>query len=149
MISISSMINGINDNMNLFSFCLQHTSLSPDGKLLAVVGDNTEGILEDSQIGRVVMFCLSMLQITACIFLFNIALQNIMHYFILFWLLLHKLVYGFNILTYYTVQIVRKFHIVCLSFWGAPYIPVGQLHLVSISFKLKSNINVNLVLEMV
>ena len=27
-----------NDNVNLFSFCLQHTSLSPDGKLVVTGG---------------------------------------------------------------------------------------------------------------
>jgi len=32
---------------------LQHTSLSPDGKLLLVVGDNPESILVDSQDGKV------------------------------------------------------------------------------------------------
>jgi len=34
---------------------------------------------------------------------------------------------------------VGKFHIVCLSSWDATYISVGQLHLVLIGFKLKSN----------
>ena len=34
---------------------------------------------------------------------------------------------------------VRKSHIVCLSFWGAAYISIGQLHLVPIGFKMKSN----------
>ena len=48
-----------NDNMNLFSFCLQHTSLSPDGKLVVIVGDYPEGLLVDSQTGKVGMFCLS------------------------------------------------------------------------------------------
>ena len=33
-----------------------------------------------------------------------------------------------------------KFHIACLSSWGAAYIFFGQLHLVPIDFKLKSNI---------
>ena len=36
------------------TFCsLQHTSLSPDGKLLVIVGDNPEGILVDAQTGKV------------------------------------------------------------------------------------------------
>lgn len=39
--------------------CLQHTSLSPDGKLLVIVGDNPEGILVDSQTGKVVFFPIS------------------------------------------------------------------------------------------
>jgi len=47
--------------MNLFSLGLQHTSLSPDGKLLAIVGDNPEALLVDSQTGKVGIFCLSML----------------------------------------------------------------------------------------
>ena len=41
---------------------LQHTSVSPDGKLLTIVGDNLDGILVDSQIGKVLKFvfnCLS------------------------------------------------------------------------------------------
>lgn len=42
--------------MNLFSLCLQHTSLSPDGKLLVIVGDNPEALLVDSQTGKVGMF---------------------------------------------------------------------------------------------
>lgn len=47
--------------MNLCPFCLlQHTSLSPDGKVLAIVGDNPDGILVDSQSGKVSMFSLSM-----------------------------------------------------------------------------------------
>ncbi len=32
---------------------LQHTSLSPDGKLLIIVGDNPEGMMVDSQTGKV------------------------------------------------------------------------------------------------
>jgi len=34
---------------------------------------------------------------------------------------------------------VKKSHIACLSSWGATYISVGQLHLMSIGFKLKSS----------
>ena len=34
---------------------------------------------------------------------------------------------------------VRKSHIACHSSWSAVYICVGQLHLVSFDFKLKSN----------
>lgn len=37
-------------------------------------------------------------------------------------------------------KLVRNSHIACLSPWGATYISVGQLHLVPIDFKLKSNI---------
>lgn len=37
----------------LFSANLQHTSLSPDGKLLIIVGDNPEGMMVDSQTGKV------------------------------------------------------------------------------------------------
>lgn len=33
--------------------CLQHTSLSPDGKLLVIVGDNPDGMLVNSQTGKV------------------------------------------------------------------------------------------------
>lgn len=40
---------------------MQHTSLSPDGKLLVIVGDNPEGMLVDSQTGKVGFFCLSIL----------------------------------------------------------------------------------------
>lgn len=50
---ISLLIDRIND-LNLFPFCPQHTSLSPDGKLLVIVGDNPEGLLVDSQTGKVV-----------------------------------------------------------------------------------------------
>lgn len=32
---------------------LQHTSLSPDGKLVVIVGDDPEGLLVDSQRGEV------------------------------------------------------------------------------------------------
>lgn len=32
---------------------MQHTSLSPDGKLLLIVGDDPEGILVDSRSGKV------------------------------------------------------------------------------------------------
>lgn len=39
------------------SFCfLQHTSQSPDGKLLIIVGDNPEGLLVDSVTGKVCSF---------------------------------------------------------------------------------------------
>ncbi|KAG4969870.1 hypothetical protein JHK82_035567 [Glycine max] len=38
--------------MNLFSFCLQHTSFSLDGKLDVIVGDYPEGLLVDSQTGK-------------------------------------------------------------------------------------------------
>lgn len=32
---------------------MQHTSMSPDGKLLAVVGDDCDGLLVDGRNGRV------------------------------------------------------------------------------------------------
>lgn len=35
---------------------LQHTSLSPDGKLLIIVGDNPEGMLVDSNSGKVIIY---------------------------------------------------------------------------------------------
>nr|AFK47486.1 unknown [Lotus japonicus] len=38
-----------------FSWPVNHTSLSPDGKLLVIVGDNPEGMLVDSQTGKTVM----------------------------------------------------------------------------------------------
>ncbi|CAN6450549.1 unnamed protein product [Victoria cruziana] len=38
-----------------FSWPVNHTSLSPDGKLLVVVGDNPDGLLVDSQSGKEVM----------------------------------------------------------------------------------------------
>jgi len=34
---------------------------------------------------------------------------------------------------------VRKSHIICLKSWSVAYISVGQLQLVPIGFKLKSN----------
>lgn len=34
-------------------FYWQHTSLSPDGKLLIIVGDNPDGMLVDSMSGKV------------------------------------------------------------------------------------------------
>ncbi|KAF7146542.1 hypothetical protein RHSIM_Rhsim04G0007600 [Rhododendron simsii] len=36
-------------------FLLKHTSLSPDGKLLVIVGDNPDGILVDAATGKTVM----------------------------------------------------------------------------------------------
>ncbi|CAN6450551.1 unnamed protein product [Victoria cruziana] len=39
-----------------FSWPVNHTSLSPDGKLLVVVGDNPDGLLVDSQSGKVCVF---------------------------------------------------------------------------------------------
>ncbi|KAL5182292.1 putative WD repeat-containing protein [Glycine soja] len=36
-----------------FSWPVNHTSLSPDGKLVVIVGDNPEGVLVDSQTGKV------------------------------------------------------------------------------------------------
>ncbi|KAL0000342.1 hypothetical protein SO802_014123 [Lithocarpus litseifolius] len=46
---------GINslDYMQRF---MNHTSVSPDGKLLTIVGDNTEGMLVDSQTGKLLKF---------------------------------------------------------------------------------------------
>jgi hypothetical protein len=32
---------------------MQHTSLSPDGKLVAIVGDNPEGLIVDTNSGKV------------------------------------------------------------------------------------------------
>ena len=39
--------------LHAFVCYLQHTSLSPDGKLLTIVGDNPDGMLVDSQTGKV------------------------------------------------------------------------------------------------
>uniref|UniRef100_A0A7N2M818 NB-ARC domain-containing protein n=1 Tax=Quercus lobata TaxID=97700 RepID=A0A7N2M818_QUELO len=38
-----------------FPWPVNHTSVSPDGKLLTIVGDNPEGMLVDSQTGKTVM----------------------------------------------------------------------------------------------
>jgi WD40 repeat protein len=38
---------------------LQHTSLSPDGKLLLIVGDNPDSMLVDSQNGKVALYSLT------------------------------------------------------------------------------------------
>ncbi|XP_043702461.1 uncharacterized WD repeat-containing protein C2A9.03-like [Telopea speciosissima] len=38
-----------------FPWPVNHTSLSPDGKLLVIVGDNPDGMLVDSQTGKTVM----------------------------------------------------------------------------------------------
>ncbi|KAB1214993.1 putative WD repeat-containing protein C2A9.03 [Morella rubra] len=38
-----------------FPWPVNHTSLSPDGKLLIIVGDNPEGMMVDSQTGKTVM----------------------------------------------------------------------------------------------
>lgn len=35
---------------------MQHTSLSPDGKLLTIVGDNPAGMLVNSSTGKVLVF---------------------------------------------------------------------------------------------
>ena len=43
---------------------------------------------------------------------------------------------------------VRKSHIACLSLWGAVYISVGQLHLVPIDFKMKSNMVSELIVRL-
>lgn len=37
----------------MFVGILQHTSLSPDGKAIAIVGDNLDGMLVDSSTGKV------------------------------------------------------------------------------------------------
>lgn len=34
-------------------FVMQHTSMSPDSKTVVVVGDNSDGLLADSQSGKV------------------------------------------------------------------------------------------------
>lgn len=39
----------------LFPWPVNHTALSPDGKLLVIVGDNPDGVLVDSQTGKTVM----------------------------------------------------------------------------------------------
>jgi hypothetical protein len=39
--------------MLTFLFLLQHTSLSPDGKLLIIVGDHPEGMVIDANSGKV------------------------------------------------------------------------------------------------
>jgi len=39
--------------MTKLVFFLQHTSVSPDRRLIAVVGDNLDGLLVDSQSGKV------------------------------------------------------------------------------------------------
>lgn len=41
---------------DLFYVCLQHTSRSPDGKLVIIVGDNTECMLVDSISGKVILY---------------------------------------------------------------------------------------------
>ncbi|XP_048323542.1 uncharacterized WD repeat-containing protein C2A9.03 [Ziziphus jujuba] len=38
-----------------FPWPVNHTSLSPDGKLLVIVGDNPDGLLVDSQTGKTIM----------------------------------------------------------------------------------------------
>lgn len=38
---------------------MQHTSLSPDGKLLVIVGDDPAGMLVDSRTGKVYEFFLA------------------------------------------------------------------------------------------
>lgn len=37
----------------VFNLVVQHASLSPDGKLLAIVGDNPEGLIVDPNTGKV------------------------------------------------------------------------------------------------
>lgn len=58
---------------HFFHLCLQHTSLSPDGKLVTIVGDNPEGLLVDSQTGKVFLY----------LFLFT-AVFNFFFYFLFF-----------------------------------------------------------------
>jgi WD40 repeat protein len=43
------------------SLVLQHTSVSPDSKTIVVVGDNSDGLLTDSQNGKVVILYLHVL----------------------------------------------------------------------------------------
>jgi len=38
---------------SVFNLLVQHASLSPDGKLLAIVGDNPEGLIVDPNTGKV------------------------------------------------------------------------------------------------
>lgn len=45
--------------VNLISLFIQHTSLSPDGKLLVIVGDDPEGMMVDSRTGKVYEFFLA------------------------------------------------------------------------------------------
>lgn len=47
------------DDINLTLIFMQHTSLSPDGKLLVIVGDDPEGMLVDSRTGKVYEFFLA------------------------------------------------------------------------------------------
>lgn len=42
---------------NVSAIFLQHSSLSPDGKLLIIVGDNPNGMLVDSKSGKVLFLC--------------------------------------------------------------------------------------------
>lgn len=39
------------------SFLMQHTSMSPDRKLITVVGDDRDGLLVDARNGKVLEFC--------------------------------------------------------------------------------------------
>lgn len=48
--------------VNMCSLCLQHTSLSPNGKQLVIVGDNPDGLLVDAQTGKVYIFNLYIYQ---------------------------------------------------------------------------------------
>ena len=42
--------------MFCFLSYVQHTSLSPDGKLLTIVGDSPDGMLVDSNSGKVLVY---------------------------------------------------------------------------------------------
>lgn len=49
---------------------MQHTSISPDRRVVAVVGDHVDALLMDSQNGKVTIFsfaCYSGLQLIFCV----------------------------------------------------------------------------------
>ncbi|KAF9667210.1 hypothetical protein SADUNF_Sadunf16G0309300 [Salix dunnii] len=49
-----NMRRNIDGDIMFFVSCIQHTSLSPDGKLLTIVGDNPAGMLVNSSTGKTV-----------------------------------------------------------------------------------------------
>ena len=55
-LTTGTCIETFDGDIMFFVSCMQHTSLSPDGKLLTIVGDNPAGMLVDSSTGKVLVF---------------------------------------------------------------------------------------------
>lgn len=52
-VSVSTVISFFDQGIWVLLYVVQHTSVSPDSKTVVVVGDNADGLLADSQSGKV------------------------------------------------------------------------------------------------